>query len=112
MWARAPSLVRPKSHCKEVMALTFARARTLAPTFSAIRSCPSPCRYYAPRNRGMRVKEPFHPRGRRTFRKILFRKFVHRRNERLNRWDGAESVAVGLALVETGVGVEQWKHQQ
>ena len=62
-------------------------------------------RRHAPGNGGMRVEKPFHPRGRGTLGQILVGQLVHGGDKRLHRRDGSESIAVGLALVETRVGI-------
>src|SRR6266852_2613349 len=58
----------------------------------------------------MGMKEPLHPFRRNTLREILLRQLIHRGDERIHRTDGLEAIAVGLALVEAGVCVEN-RHQ-
>ena len=55
----------------------------------------------------MRMEQRFHPLGGGALRQVLVRKFVHRGNEGLNVRDGLEAVMVRLALVVSGVCVQQ-----
>src|SRR5208282_3469270 len=62
-------------------------------------------------DRRMRVEQPLNPAGRRFFGEILLGQLIHRRNEGFDASHRLEAIAVGLALVEAGVGVERG-HQQ
>src|SRR6266496_1439506 len=46
------------------------------------------------RDRRVRMKKPFHPLGRSSFRQILLGELVHRGNERLHTRDGLKCVPV------------------
>src|SRR2546426_9041326 len=59
----------------------------------------------------MRVEKPLHPLGRSSLGEVLVRQLIHRRDKGFNASNRFEGIAVSLALVEAGVGIER-RHQQ
>src|SRR6266851_6699351 len=65
----------------------------------------------SPRDGGMRMEPPLHPRRGRALGQVLLGEFIHGGDERSDAGDGFKSIAVCLALVVSRKRVQR-RHQK